>query len=1226
MPVSRCQADAEIEEQIFRIHVSDFEGRTTDAINDYIGIPVENTNYYAWHKKLWDAMYDYIMDTADDFGDGMLNLNPQTMVHDFERYLQYKRGWPISQAFDGKRSMEGVYKAFMEGVRLKNKKVNKAIKTLISEDYVGFRIDKSGETQKITEAATSMSDRVVAMTMPYREKFLNINIGLRKWIDEIDGQKNSKLNDLLIYSASGFTVDGTKFGMGRKSVNVKLIEIKHDQVKPKQITGLIIEFDDGIKELIGKESEVEELKDWTEVIEIPRGRDSIDYLKDRIVLSGIKSFIDDLGHGQARKVVPKHSSEVSETDIKNIKWMMQVNKMKHEADERSSFMHSKLIGDIEYNYVMIKQGEDSIGESYNLYIVNHINVNTLEKTFYFNPKNEYNYDYEYTKKHADPTILTEIVKDVDGKNKSVPAFREGFYRSKTQESFGRKFDADLNIIEDSNDKAFTNFEYMDTQPSDALASTDITDASYSSIWETLHDKRVIYNDVWNDALKIGISTNRDVVKWFETAKSEMIESIRIERKRGIVTSEAVNINEAAVNRLFVDLKMLGIENKLVYDSRNDTIHSFAITISKLNENYFPMLFSDEVYDGFVRKEISDIQLRIEKSKSDEEIVQLQELLDNFTMTGDFSSKKTMFEKKSIAFKHRVLFTDATLRRDDDEMETNYLSNVFNAIMKNRLIADTVIGITNMSRIYKNKDVPMEQIKYAINTVKSAMSDPSIEAEIFGIDVSPTRISSLLNKISTSAKWTPESAEQFFKSNKAFVSALLLRAPSALTNNFQKANPVIIFGLEIFFEAQKLLNGPDKEAWISRAEFGGAVNSIIAFNDAVMTTTSDLKWNDAGFYLLGIPHVFNLKDYYLMHKMGKEKFLKKGHPVANYLIDSMLEKRIKRARSAKEQRDLEYAKKLRAEIREGYYNLIAPRIGTKITEKYVRDNYRKMVGEVKRNMEKKFVSWTLSWMPPIFKKLESFLTFTGGEFDNRTLTYVMELLVADRFGFLGSDITDDDGSILQDRFKTKEAVFGGRLAIASMQFNMSEVSLGEGFRGLGKNILQYRGFQVFQTRFGRNIRRMFVLTSHSKADMATRLVLAMRDLAAKKATVGTGLDYEALSFARLLLTRTSAAIVSAFLMNSPKLSFMLKNMKGMGFARRFVTSGSRGLESPAWSVMISIMTKFLIYALFSGDDEDEKARKVWEEIARGLLIAAVPVQVSVMASYAYRSGKKLLEDN
>jgi len=1216
-----CETEAAIDKQIYDSYAQDYSDRANNAVMNLIGDPSTSVgeHYHKWHQKLYDLLYDHIIEIGTKYNGGVFVINPIDIINAFQTYLTVRKGGNFSSIFAGTHSMKTMFNIAKEGIALKNKNIHTTTKTLMPEDYISFRMDETGSVSKVTESASNLGDRIKQMSLPFREKFLEINTGLYNWIEELEKSGHVDLNDLLI-NPIDIRIRGekqSKYRFRDASKDVKLVEVIYNKSKQGLIDGYIIE-DNGIRKTI-TENDFDLDKDKTvgkQIIEKSVG--------------GIKEFIDDLGHGEVRRVKPMVSKKINKKDRDKVSWMLKASAKKGKMGQRSPYIHSKLVGDISYNYVLIKQGEDDIGETYNLYIVNHKDVTTDDTVYYFDADRGYTPDIKSLDDQADPTVLTELIINEQGKKESVHAFPSGFYKANDQELFGQKLSKRLKPIKGSTDKEFTGFEYMKKQPNAKLVDENIPmEEGRFSIWTALHEKRVKYNELWDTAQQMSISTNQIVEEWFEKAHKQTIKQLMDENNIDFVQADV-----ESVDKIFGDLKKLGIENRLWYNDANNELHSLALSMTKKQENYFPVKFDKEISDGFIDDAISEIDSKIEFSTSLAETLELQKTRNNYETTREVNfGNRVILEKRAITFKHRKPFTNDMMRRRDDEVETEYVDTVFSALLKNKLLADTMTGLYNISSLHKNKSVPMEQIKYMVNSVKSAMNDPSIEAEMFGIDVSPATIAKYMNIFSSEEKWTPEDAEKVFKRIKAWMTSMLLGSNPAFTNRFQKFNNVIINGKAIINEAHRLANGKEADKWRYIVDYGGGLNMIAALNDAVMTSTSDLQWNDALFYnnpvaaLMPlvprqIPNPANLKDYISMFYMKRDKFIEKGHHAADKVIDHIIEKRIQKARSLKEKTDLKYLKELKKQVRGAYLDL-ATTPEKENNRKIIKQRYKELVGEVTSDMEKKFVSWKLSWwFNSDFKDLDKAFTFMGAEETNRKETYIAALLTADAFGDLGSDKAKDNVTGIENRFLTKKAVQIGRLAILSTQFNMAQVNQGEGFRGFGQVFLQYRDYTVKQMRFSRNIRKAWLAGSDGKWDAATRLMKAVMDIGkpSKRNTPGSKIDYEALAMARLIYTRMTATVLASTVASMPAFNYTVKRVTGEA-----PLAAMRGFESPIFAIFGRIIGRWLFWGMIGDDDDEKKVRNKTIRTTEDIMRLLIPVAPAIILSYALRTGAELVGD-
>ena len=275
------------------------------------------------------------------------------------------------------------------------------------------------------------------------------------------------------------------------------------------------------------------------------------------------------------------------------------------------------------------------------------------------------------------------------------------------------------------------------------------------------------------------------------------------------------------------------------------------------------------------------------------------------------------------------------------------------------------------------------------------------------------------------------------------------------------------------------------------------------------------------------------------------------------------------------------------------------------------------------MEKKFVSWKLSWwFNSDFKDLDKAFTFMGAEETNRKETYIAALLTADAFGDLGSDKAKDNVTGIENRFLTKKAVQIGRLAILSTQFNMAQVNQGEGFRGFGQVFLQYRDYTVKQMRFSRNIRKAWLAGSDGKWDAATRLMKAVMDIGkpSKRNTPGSKIDYEALAMARLIYTRMTATVLASTVASMPAFNYTVKRVTGEA-----PLAAKRGFESPIFAIFGRIIGRWLFWGMIGDDDDEKKVRNKTIRTTEDIMRLLIPVAPAIILSYALRTGAELVGD-
>ena len=142
--------------------------------------------------------------------------------------------------------------------------------------------------------------------------------------------------------------------------------------------------------------------------------------------------------------------------------------------------------------------------------------------------------------------------------------------------------------------------------------------------------------------------------------------------------------------------------------------------------------------------------------------------------------------------------------------------------------------------------------------------------------------------------------------------------------------------------------------------------------------------------------------------------------------------------------------------------------------------------------------------------EELFTFTEGEQAMRRETVVQALLVADSNGLLGSG---------KDRFMSPTAVKIGRDAVYQMMFGMSPVYLGESFSGLGRGVMQYKSYPLFQYIKDQNTVSNY-WNGGGVAENLGRLLQAGKVMATTPdARINDkDLDQDAIAMVRMLMTR------------------------------------------------------------------------------------------------------------
>ena len=1227
------------------------------SLDEFIGRPEEGTKNYHWHQKLYNVLYEHIMEIGNDIrswgqdvGDSYYKRDrktfesltkdtlPYRIVDAMASYLETIQGYlDVDILQRGKMSMQTAYNLAYRGIQLKKKEISSVTRTLLPQDYVTFRLEGTGTVKKVTEFASKVDDNWRALSLPYEHIFEAINTSLNSYLELSISNKN--LNDYLLGP-----IDNVEIYTGdrKKTERVSLLKVNYDT------NGEIKDFT--VKDSLGATFSID--KDRF----ITREKNTIDGIKGIILEKGTLDFVNDLGHGQAKRIFAnndpsKHLNEIS--------WLLIANNKKMEIKEASPYVLFKDVGDIRYSYVTVK---DKTDEKHYFYLVGHKKGKARTVPYFqFNEKTGKYTPNKFRDNIDINSVMEEYIKP-DGTKGERKAFRDGFYRADAQKVYGhilnKKFQK---MSDDAVLKEYANFQYMDNQPKEKLLYTD--DKRQLGIMQAVAKKREVYKELAQHIKRMLATNKRELDYWFNKAVSKL----------GTNSFEGKRHTDSIV-KMLDDLKNFGIRNNIWYDENTDSIQSINDEFY-VKEDYFgPIRFSKQVRDKFSDIETAKLEKQLESDElSDKERKKLQTQLDHMQNIQDFNKGDTVaLERSPHAIRHWKPYTDNTLRRKDSDTDREYLHSLFSSYMKNRLLIESVKAIHDMSSIAKTGDmINIEAIEYMMNVVKSSVGDLTADVKMFGINVGIPRMTELFNKYLGSG-WTNETVEKRIQHLKGLMSSMLLGMSPALPNRAQRFNRAFMIGLEPLRIAHTALNGKETDTVLGMTpsqvkklmQYYGANNMITALNDAVMTNFTDLKWSDRGwtplpiqiFGLRNLP-TMNLARYFVLLKMSKKDFMNTNTPKLDKMllsIPSNLKLKIgtrlveRSAVKAGSREEIELTQYLKST----WHDLITMDEKDSKNEELVKRRVENLFGKIADMQMMKFVSWKLSWwFNKYAKDTHSMFTFTGVEENNRMETAFAAIYVLDKMGAFGySEKLNKDG--IPERLLSKKAVDAARVAIATLQFNMSQTNQGEGFRGAGALILQYKDFVVKQTMLGRNMRLAFKYgtgdlaegrTIKDKIENVHRFMAGMKLVLSgksKKIQYGEqGIDYEAIARVRHLMTRgiaTTASILytelkdAIYIMNfiartnfdvNLAIGNRINNAKFGLFGLGDVMSGTKGAESPVFSVIGRVLLRWIFYLMiagFDGGDDDKKDktgksafRKTVDDTMRFLIMPIFSISMGVL---------------
>ena len=121
-----CETEAAIDKQIYDSYAQDYSDRANNAVMNLIGDPSTSVgeHYHKWHQKLYDLLYDHIIEIGTKYNGGVFVINPIDIINAFQTYLTVRKGGNFSSIFAGTHSMKTMFNIAKEGIALKNKNIH----------------------------------------------------------------------------------------------------------------------------------------------------------------------------------------------------------------------------------------------------------------------------------------------------------------------------------------------------------------------------------------------------------------------------------------------------------------------------------------------------------------------------------------------------------------------------------------------------------------------------------------------------------------------------------------------------------------------------------------------------------------------------------------------------------------------------------------------------------------------------------------------------------------------------------------------------------------------------------------------------------------------------------------------------------------------------------------------------------------------------------------------
>lgn len=1180
------------------------------------------------HKKVYNKLVKYINDSAAEVNFDKTIVDPRKAAENW-RLIAQKRLYPVvtpSTVQQGAYTLSA-FNGLVDRIikkrdkNLKRGKLSKLEIMLAPPDIIMSHVDFSGAALQLVNKALRIGDKDISMVSKYNKEFERIRLDFAgKWEHIVEGNINPvfNLNNSSMDGVEGFIdLDGNEVIIVGEGVfkGVRSYKIK------------------------GKEpGEIE----WL-------AKDDLKATDEEVREGLLALYSDDLSNemldGQVRKIIPKLlnwdidkegflvSDETGEALV-HIKKKLDLMKKEgmREDGNRVAGVHEKRVSvpygkkgktrEYIYRYVMIKQGEDSIGEEYHAYLIDRHEVDTkgggkINGTRFIGQNKQYNFLGEELPSEKTSYTQEDLDNVFDG---------GGYFKSKTINDFGRLVGKDGKPLTNykgeekaTHTKQYIDFNRMENQPNEEVVN---------DLHPVVYEMRQVFARIWLDMKN----------KTIDLEKRRAKVQLKIEKRK---RKENPKITPEELKEYFDKIYSIGgIDSRIWWDSETQTLRTADSWAKKKAQNYVPHLYEQQnILFTQLPNQIHDMKLKRERAKRakdfdkmkqyDKGISHLEELI--LAMNDNESSSKIVDLQTTVGLKHITAWTDQTERRKDGDIYKEYLEGLFRSYNRNETIIELLDTVHSM-QLSAEKNV--EGITdYLVNRVKLAFGDSDTRAMTFGTDMGHQRMADKLNAISRlrgkGANHTPESSERIVKWLTTPATMRYLGTQAAIGNHSQIVNQIIASGMTTYWKANKILGSSDTKQikdWQDIIDNTGVLNLVTMFND-VMMQGGDLKWHDFGFLpgtILPVGH--NMLDFARLLAKGRDAFINNKDKAMDEFILKLTIKaksrveieQLKGLKNLDELRKKVNQKELDAKKGE-LYDILSLDDDTQ-TEEIVRNQFKKLVGDIADSKLRKMVSWKLSWFFGS-KQAEGLFTFTGGEELLRKTTIIMALLDAKKRGVLGGKDNTPD----KDLFMSNDAVRIARDAVYNTQFGMTPQYLGEGFNGIGRWIFQYKQYPTLQMIHDFNVMTKLTDANMDAGSGIIRIGKAVTDAMVRGATQkgrrkgydpkDPYLDHQALAAARFLFTRGLASAFGSLISVIPYLGALTRWLGG-----GMPLNVTRSAENPAVGMLLRTIVWTTLMAMGYHDEEDE-ARK---DLVNKIKFFVVPVLIGTVIGDIIK-GKEFIDD-
>tara|TARA_R110000744_G_scaffold150693_2_gene264057 strand:+ start:11088 stop:14954 length:3867 start_codon:yes stop_codon:yes gene_type:complete len=1195
------------------------------------------------HKVLFNKLSNYINDSSKEANYNRTLLEPRRAVENW-RLIFAKRGWgdinPISaqQSAYTLSGLDGTVDRILKrrNKTLKRGKLSTFEIMMTPPDVIMSHVDFSGAALQLVNKALRVGDKDISMVNKFNTEYEDIR-------DLFYGKHKLKIGDVSnsLFNLNNSSMDGIE-GFIDKTTGLEVSIIGEGVYK-----GI-----DSYKINEKVDGEYTDKEVWMD-------KEDLGATREQVGEALLSLYTDKLTNesldGQLRKIVPTllnwdigkdgyiESKETGKA-LSYIKKKLDLMKKEgaREDGNRIAGIHEKIVEvpygkprkdgtrktrKFAYRYVMIKQGESSVGEQYNTYLIDKHEISTrgdkVNGVRFIGQNKKYNFMGE--EMPSEKSTYTQ--EDLD-----IVFEGGGYFKSNKINDFGRLVGKDNKPIKDSkgkekstHTKQYIDFQKMKRQPNENL----IKDADIAIFAMRQLNDRVFLDTV-------------DRTQKLEKKREAL--NIKIEKS---LRKDNPNITDSKIKEYFEDIYSIGgIDSRVWWNSETQTLRTANSFAKKKEQNYVPHLYDKQnILLKQIPNQLKDLRIKLTRAKraNETEKVKQYELgiehLDKllFSMNDNDKSSHLVDLETTTSLKHITSWTDQTERRKDGDIYKEYLEGIYRTYHRNEVIVEMLDTIHTMQKLNEtNVDGVIDYLK---NRVKIAFGDSDTRATVPRIpglskgDLGYKQLSDKLNSVSRfwnknkGASFTPESAEKLTKMLTTPATMRYLGTKAAIGNHSQIFNTIIKTGFASYMKANKIMNSKNTDTrsdWDFIVDNTGCLNLVTMFND-VMMQGGDLEFKDFGFVPGTVLPSYNMIEWAKLLSKGRDNFIK--NPDKD--IDDFILKLVIKAKSPKEVtqlKNLQNVNELRKRVNKAeidtkkgeYYDIMAQ--DNTQTREIVNAQFKKLVGEISENKLRKMVSWKLSYAFNN-KMLESAFTFTGGEETLRKTTIIMALLDAKQRGILGGNENTSD----RELFSSNQAVKIARDAVYNTQFGMTPQYVGEGFNGIGRLFLQYKQYPTLQMQHDYNLLKRFTDANVSGKDGALRILKAVlpTDLSFTETIKNRGFkrktesrksynpsdeytDQEALAMGRFIVSRGLASTFASMASVVPFISKIMRTLQ-MGGAVDVI----RSMENPA----LGLSMRFMVWGVLfmSGIGEDDEEDKAMKDSLNKIRFLVMPVLLGTMVN-------------